>query len=366
MASVSIAARDSLRVSTVSLVSSQDRSSAVRKVHFLPMRTRLTPRVAYSALSRASASRTSTPSGRRLRNVASSSGWPAANSKASSRRSSSARAASGGGAGAGSSLWTITSFLAAMGIESVSLCVFLRVIRHNTVASADTLAHIDRREGFLLMDFSLPLAYQLERGGEGRRKHRRRQGRLDHIRDDEFVDARPIRRLTYHPFERVARFGERPHRSLLEAHPRKRRMAALLRIGRQQIVKRRRIFRLLDLGDRLRQPARENVAIELRTAHQFAGHFAERFKTPEPISERKRHILGARAAFGRGLRQQQTRFEISEPGRHHQIVGGKLEPQLPRRLDESEVLVGKRQNGNFCEIDLLLPRQREQKVERTL
>ena len=50
MASVSIAARDSLRVSTVSLVSSQDRSSAVRNVHFLPMRTRLTPRVAYSAL----------------------------------------------------------------------------------------------------------------------------------------------------------------------------------------------------------------------------------------------------------------------------------------------------------------------------
>ena len=58
MASVSIAARESLRVSTVSLVSSQDRSSAVRKVHFLPMRTRLTPRVAYSALSRASASLT--------------------------------------------------------------------------------------------------------------------------------------------------------------------------------------------------------------------------------------------------------------------------------------------------------------------
>ena len=35
IASVSIAARDSLRVSTVSLVSSQDRSSAVRNVHLL-------------------------------------------------------------------------------------------------------------------------------------------------------------------------------------------------------------------------------------------------------------------------------------------------------------------------------------------
>ena len=44
MASVSIAARDSLRVSTVSLLNSQERSLAVRKLHFPPTRTRLTPR----------------------------------------------------------------------------------------------------------------------------------------------------------------------------------------------------------------------------------------------------------------------------------------------------------------------------------
>ena len=51
-ASVSIAARDSLRGSTASRVSSQDRSFAVRNVHLPPTRTRLTPRGAYSVLQR--------------------------------------------------------------------------------------------------------------------------------------------------------------------------------------------------------------------------------------------------------------------------------------------------------------------------
>ena len=69
MASVSIAARESLRVSTVSLLSSQERSSAVRNVHLPPMRTRLTPRGAYSSCRRASAARTSTPCGSRAASV---------------------------------------------------------------------------------------------------------------------------------------------------------------------------------------------------------------------------------------------------------------------------------------------------------
>ena len=65
-----------------------------------------------------------------------------------------------------------------------------------------------------------------------------------------------------------------------------------------------------------------------------------------------------------GLRQQQPRFQIGEPRRHHQIVGGELEPQLPRLLDEGEVLLGQRQDRNLGEIDLLLAGQRQQQVER--
>ena len=57
-------------------------------------------------------------------------------------------------------------------------------------------------------------------------------------------------------------------------------------------------------------------------------------------------------------------FEISEPCRHHQVIGGEFQPHLARRLDEGEVLIGKRQNGNLREIDLLLARKRQQQVER--
>ena len=64
------------------------------------------------------------------------------------------------------------------------------------------------------------------------------------------------------------------------------------------------------------------------------------------------------------LRQQQPRFQVGEPRRHHQVIGGEFEPHFARRLDEGEVLVGKRENGNLGEIDLLLARQRQQQIER--
>src|SRR5690348_16760054 len=119
IAIVSIAARESFLVSLVNLVSSHDRSEAVRNVHFLPTRTRLTPRVAYSAFSAISVSRTLTPAGRRRASCASSSGAAAANKSASSKRSSSARA--WGSEFSFSLSWslscTITSFFAALGIE---------------------------------------------------------------------------------------------------------------------------------------------------------------------------------------------------------------------------------------------------------
>ena len=67
-----------------------------------------------------------------------------------------------------------------------------------------------------------------------------------------------------------------------------------------------------------------------------------------------------------GLRQQQARFQVGEPRRHHQIVGGELEPHLARLLDEGEILVGQRQDGDLREVDLLLARERQQQIERAL
>src|SRR3569623_2392607 len=230
MASVSMAARDSLRCATVSLVRSHDRSDAARKVHFLPMRTRLTPRVAYSACNAASAALTSTPSGSARSKVGSSSGSEAANSSASIRRSSSGRDTGSSTAststmivssisteaGAGSSIETTTSFLAAEGMVSVSLCVFLCVMRRCNAVRADTLSHVDGRESIFLMDLGLAFAHQLQRRGERRREHGGGLRWLDHVLDQEAVDARPVARAADQPLQRLARVGQRPHRALLE------------------------------------------------------------------------------------------------------------------------------------------------------
>ena len=64
------------------------------------------------------------------------------------------------------------------------------------------------------------------------------------------------------------------------------------------------------------------------------------------------------------LRQQQARLEIGEPRRHHEIVGGELEPHAPRLLDEGEILIGEREDRDFREIDLLLACQHQQQIER--
>src|SRR6266436_738787 len=364
MASVSIAARESLRVSTVSLLNSQERSLAVRKVHFPPIRTRWTPRVAYSSCRRSSAACTSTPCGSRSASDASSSGSAEANSIASSRRSSSAR---GSPALSGSSSG-ITTFN--FGIAGPPLFLAVRGRRRHVarighpIFSRLTLAHVERRKRPLLVHLHHALAHHFEGGGKARRKHRRRERRLDHVRDQKFVEPRPIGRAPDQPLERFARLGQRPDGALDQAHMRESRLLALLRISREQIVERRRILRVLDVRNRLGLAAPEHVTIELRAAEQALGNVADGFKTLEPQRQRDRHILGA-LAFGRvRFRQQQARLQIGEPCRHHEVIGRQLESQLARLLDEGEILVCERQDRNFSKIDLLLARECEQEVER--
>src|SRR4029079_9963461 len=54
-----------------------------------------------------------------------------------------------------------------------------------------------------------------------------------------------------------------------------------------------------------------------------------------------------------------------EPRRHHQVIGGKLEPQLARSLDERQVLISQRKDRNLREIHFLLTRENQQEIERT-
>ncbi len=78
-------------------------------------------------------------------------------------------------------------------------------------------------------------------------------------------------------------------------------------------------------------------------------------------------FLPARAVIvDRRLGQQQAGFEVGEPCRHDQIIGGDLETQAVLRGDEGEILVGQGQDRQLGEIDLLLARQGEQEVDRPL
>src|SRR5262249_1964222 len=234
--------------------------------HSPPIRTRWTPRVAYSSCSRRRAARTSTPCGSRSASDASSSGSAEANSIASKSRSSSAPAPPP--MSRPSSRITTFNFVLARPPFSLS---GRRRRRHaarigHPIFSRLALAHVERRKCPQLVHFHDPLAHHFERGGKARREHRRRERRLDHVRDQKFVEPRPIGRLADQALERFARLGQRPDGALDQAYMRKSRLLPLLRVSREQVVERRAILRMLDVGDRLGLAAPEHVAIELRAA----------------------------------------------------------------------------------------------------
>ena len=149
-------------------------------------------------------------------------------------------------------------------------------------------------------------------------------------------------------------------------HRRQHPLLALRGVGGQEVEQGRGEFGMPDFGDGFRIAARKNIALQLRAVHQPVRRFANGLKPAQPVGQRGRHFLGAGTVRRGGLGQQQPRFQEREPCRHHQIIGGKLEANFAGRLDEDEVLIGQRQNGNLGQIDLLLPRQRQQQIERTL
>ncbi len=123
---------------------------------------------------------------------------------------------------------------------------------------------------------------------------------------------------------------------------------------------------MLDVADRLRIAAAENLAVELRHFHQLLRHLPKGFEPLQAEGERGGEVFGALAFDRIEFGQQQSRFQIGEPRRHHQIVGRELEPQLLGLLDEGEILLGERQHRDLGEIDLLGAGQGEQQVERPL
>src|SRR6202035_2843967 len=203
MASVSMAARDSLRVTVASWVRSQARSLAVRSVHLPATRTRFTPRGSYSFCNCVSSARTSTPAGRRLARTFSSSGPSAANSKASRIRSSSARSVSLPLSP------TITRIPATFPIAGLPLPI-PRFGGHAAVFRLLPLAHVKRCKSRVLVQLEMAFAHQLERRCKARCHHRRFHRRLHQIFGQILVERAPFHGEADQPFQRFTRFGKRP------------------------------------------------------------------------------------------------------------------------------------------------------------
>ena len=232
MASVSIAARDSLRRSRpLSLRQQPGQIARGAEGPFAadPHQIDAARRVFLLQL-RAAPPCTSTPSGSRAASVFSSSGSAEANSIASSSRKLLRRAAARA-AFVAAHRRGITHF-ASLGIATASSIRLPPAGAATPLGSAIplaaglTLAHIERRERRLLMHLHHAFAHQFERGGEARREHRRAH-----------ATARPRYAIRYsssraqsvgcadQPLERLARLGQRPDRALGEPHMRRARAA---------------------------------------------------------------------------------------------------------------------------------------------
>ena len=118
-------------------------------------------------------------------------------------------------------------------------------------------------------------------------------------------------------------------------------------------------------GDRLGRAAREDVATETRPADQQLGRASDLLEPAQASRERVREPRRVLRLRLRRNGEQEPRFQVGEPCGHDEIIGGELEPQFARGLDEGEILVGEFEDRNAHEIDLLAARELQQQVERT-
>ncbi len=117
---------------------------------------------------------------------------------------------------------------------------------------------------------------------------------------------------------------------------------------------------------RLGLAPRKYVASKARTRDQGLSRGADRLKSAKPELQRAGEFLGGRLFALLRPRKQEPRLQIGEPGGHHEIIRRKLETKASRGFDEFKILFGKRQHGNFLQVDLLPPGEIEKKVKRPL
>ena len=246
-------------------------------------------------------------------------------------------------------------------------------VAHRRAASPVDRAEEDGAEGRGLPERDLPLAHQLEGGGEGRGDARA---------GDEAIAVEPAedrrRQITAQalPAGRTAEATAQPLQRLLDAVQRRRcdlqhrRLAVAgvpAGVGAKQVVEGGMEHRLgVDL-DRLRAPARKNVDPEPRPAQQLPARLAHGLQPAQLEGQPGRQILGrGLVRRSRLRRQQQPRLQVGEPGGHHQVLGRQLQIGMAHRGDEVQVLLGEADDGDLGQVHLLLARERQQQVQRPL
>src|SRR5262245_12083066 len=230
------------------------------------------------------------------------------------------------------------------------------------------LAHIDGGKGLRLREFQEPITRHLQRGSERACQRRARDVRCGAVLLEEHVELHPAGvALADQRLQAVARLFDRPHDAAGNDVHTLDGALALLRIGFEQIVNRRRELAHPDGAHALGHAAREHVAPQALAGHQRGGGATHGLQPLQAEGKPRRQLLAAWLVIASALAwQQQPAFQVCEPCRHHQVVGGELKPQLLRLRNEQQILLCQCQHGDFGKIDLLRARQYQEHIERPL
>ena len=146
---------------------------------------------------------------------------------------------------------------------------------------------------------------------------------------------------------------------------RRRRARANSAISREQVIRRRPPGRLANQAETFRSSAAKHVTSDPITPHQPSAGLPHGVEPLEPQLQPCRELLGRWVLF-RILRQQQAGFQVGEPRRHHEVIGGDLQLQRARVGDEHQILLDQLEDRNLRQIHLLRASQAQQQVERPL
>ena len=113
-------------------------------------------------------------------------------------------------------------------------------------------------------------------------------------------------------------------------------------------LKSQKLAREIELPKRKHHPAEDGPG-KLRGAGQVVedqprAGVAHGLETLQPELQHGSEFLSALTFVAGLLRYQELRLQVGEPGRHHQIIGSDLQPQLAGGIDEDQVLLGQRQD----------------------